>query len=1208
MRSKLPPKSVVLPAYTVVAAALAAASVKWQIDPFLYLMGVPILLAAVMYPRVVSLAMQLICCIILFVAIRVGSKNPTASERTALYSVVALLAMAEALSRMKAARDRTERALRESEHRLRTIVEADPESIQLLARDGAVLDMNPAGLAMFEADGVAALRNQSVFPLVSEKHREMFRTLVEETFLGKSGALELEITGLKGAKRWILTRTAPFRDERGDTTSCVAVASDVTERKRAEARLLAFSQLARRLGIATTPQEAARIIVDVAQDLFHWDACFLHLYTPESKTITPLLTIDLIDGRRTELPEQQVGKQATPMLLRVVQQGPELVLREGSELGATDLVPLGDRSRRSASLMFVPIYNGSKAIGVLSIQSYSVRAFDQEDLQTLQALANHCAGALARIQETAERQRAEEDLRLSETRFRTVVENLGEGLLITDLEDQVLYANSRMMELCGYTLAELTGRRACELFAASENWPAWRERNARRAQGLSETYEMMLKRKDGQFFLAEVNATPFRNPAGEIIGITVALTDITERKQAETRMAALSKLGQRLSASNSPEEAARIIAGLAKELLGWDACTLVLYSAEQHLIQPVVSIDSINGQLVDAAPAPAGRPPSPMFQRVIEQGAQLILRDAQSGAPVELTPFGNTERRSEALMFVPIRDGRKVIGILSVQSYTVHEYDQGDLDLLQALADHCGGALERLRATHELRRSDERFAKAFHSSPIAIGIISLKENRLLDVNESLPRLLGHTREEMLGRTVVELGIWVHPEERDRLWQLVRTQRLVRDLECELRTKEGKFRNVLASGEMIELGGDPCLLLILQDVTERLDLEAQLRHSQKMEAVGQLSAGVAHDFNNIMTVIQGHTGLLLRNSTLDAAGLESLGQISTSAERAAALTCQLLAFSRKQIMQVRLFDLNEIVGNAAQMLHRLLGENIALKLECGARLPLVEGDVGMIEQIIVNLALNARDAMQEQGRLTISTRAVEIDSSAAQRNTEARPGHFITLRVVDTGCGMSPETLERIFEPFFTTKEVGKGTGLGLSTVYGIVKQHQGWIEVESQVGRGTTFQIFLPYVPRSVQAPAAAPTPAEASKIVGGTETILVVEDEPALRKLVRRILTLYGYRVLEAANGKEALGVWRQHASEVQLLLTDMVMPEGPAGLELAESMKSEQPKLKVIYTSGYSMDLQGRHQELREGVNFLPKPYHPPTLARVVRNCLDT
>ena len=389
----------------------------------------------------------------------------------------------------------------------------------------------------------------------------------------------------------------------------------------------------------------------------------------------------------------------------------------------------------------------------------------------------------------------------------------------------------------------------------------------------------------------------------------------------------------------------------------------------------------------------------------------------------------------------------------------------------------------------------------------------------------------------------------------------------------------------------------------EEVTESLQLKLQLRQVHKMESVGQLAAGLAHDFNNVLTIIQGHAGLMLSDSGLDSLLGESAKQILLAAERASNMTRQLLLFSRKQTMQPQLLDLNDLISNISKMLRSLLGEPVSLRRNTVPDLPSIYADPGMIEQVLVNLAVNARDAMPKGGTLTLSTFVADLDDDHVRAKPEARKGCFVGLAVSDSGYGMDASTLPRIFEPFFTTKEVGKGTGLGLSTVYAIVRQHQGWIEVESQVGQGTTFTIYLPPSSKA-HAERGANLPERAA---GGDETILLVEDDLALRELVRDVLRKRGYTVLEAASGVQALRLWRTERDRIDLLLTDMMLPEGISGGELAQNVLAEKPAVKVIYSSGYSLDSLGSDSILLEESNYLQKPYDPDTLARAVRSRLD-
>jgi signal transduction histidine kinase/ActR/RegA family two-component response regulator len=387
--------------------------------------------------------------------------------------------------------------------------------------------------------------------------------------------------------------------------------------------------------------------------------------------------------------------------------------------------------------------------------------------------------------------------------------------------------------------------------------------------------------------------------------------------------------------------------------------------------------------------------------------------------------------------------------------------------------------------------------------------------------------------------------------------------------------------------------------------DRLNLEDQLRQSQKMESIGQLASGVAHDFNNMLTIIQGHSSSLLARPTLPPELLEPVQAVYFAAERAAGLTRQLLMFSRKNVMQPKPLDLREIVGNMTKMLGRLLGETIALEFEPPAQLPLVQGDSGMIEQVIMNLAVNARDAMPKNGKLIVAVEPVLVGAVYAEMHPDARSGNFIRLRVADNGAGMDAATMSRIFEPFFTTKEVGKGTGLGLATAYGIVKQHEGWIEVNSEPGKGTTFDVFFPATDE--MASNAKVEIQSASTVGGGTETILIVEDEPILREMARNILENYGYQIMEASSGREAFDIWDQRTGKIDLLLTDMVMPEGVSGVELAEKLLTEKPDLKIVFTSGYTANEVSAAMLEKTRANFLQKPYTHNELAKIVRNCLD-
>jgi PAS domain S-box-containing protein len=522
-----------------------------------------------------------------------------------------------------------------------------------------------------------------------------------------------------------------------------------------------------------------------------------------------------------------------------------------------------------------------------------------------------------------------------------------------------------------------------------------------------------------------------------------------------------------------------------------------------------------------------------------------------------------------------------------------------------ALLLHVRDITERRAAEAALQSSETLFRSVWENS--ADGMRLTDENGVIvAINDAYCKLVGMEAQSLEGRLFT--SVYAESQNREALLKRLRERFATRTphqkREEQYTLHNGRAVALEISDSFIEVRGRPLLMLSLfRDITTQKRLEEQLRQSQKMEAIGQLAGGVAHDFNNILTVIHGHASLLAV-SDLDEAGVRSAHQITQAAERAASLTRQLLTFSRRQLIQPKRLDMNKIVGNMTDMLGRILGEDVALQLNYSTAPATVEADAGMMEQVLLNLSVNARDAMPRGGQLSVRISIVEVNKDHVQRHPEARPGRFVCVSNTDTGTGIPPENLSRIFEPFFTTKEVGKGTGLGLATVYGIVKQHQGWVEVESTVGKGTSFRIFIPYVGEP-QIPAEKPT----TQIIvrGGTETILLVEDEKPVRELVARVLEKHGYCVLQASAGAEAIEVWRAHKDKILLLLTDLIMPGNMNGRELAETLLAERPELKVIFTSGYSADIVGKDFKIESDLNFLQKPYHPQALALVVRRCLD-
>ncbi len=511
---------------------------------------------------------------------------------------------------------------------------------------------------------------------------------------------------------------------------------------------------------------------------------------------------------------------------------------------------------------------------------------------------------------------------------------------------------------------------------------------------------------------------------------------------------------------------------------------------------------------------------------------------------------------------------------------------------------------ERKRVEEALNQSYAYYLSLFDNFPIPIWRSGI--NAKCDYfNRAWLDFTGRTMEQELGDGWAE---GVHPEDLERCVKTYRDAFVARrpfEMEYRLRRHDGRYGMIIDVGRPISNldGSFAGYLGCCYDITDRKRLEEQFRQSQKMEAVGQLAGGIAHDFNNLLTVITGYCQILLTAADQGDPRREELEQIKEAGDRAASLTRQLLAFSRKQILEPKVLDLNAVVTNLDKMLQRLIGEDIALRTALSPALGCVKADPGQIEQVIMNLAVNARDAMPQGGRLTIETAYADLDESYAKERFAVQPGPYVMLAVSDTGSGMDTETQAHIFEPFFTTKGQGKGTGLGLSTVYGIVKQSGGYIWVYSEPGRGTTFKIYLPRV--DAQAEALEPrSPLQES--LQGTETILLVEDEERVRRLARTILAGHGYSVLEAPNGAEALRISEQRGGAIHLLVTDVVMP-GMSGGELASQLIAKHLHMKVLFVSGYTDDAIVRHGVLQAGIPFIQKPFTPSTLARKVREVLD-
>jgi len=529
---------------------------------------------------------------------------------------------------------------------------------------------------------------------------------------------------------------------------------------------------------------------------------------------------------------------------------------------------------------------------------------------------------------------------------------------------------------------------------------------------------------------------------------------------------------------------------------------------------------------------------------------------------------------------------------------------------------------ERKAADEALRRSEEKYRRFVeqssegiyrteHNPPVPVDLpieqqinVALQSGYVAECNDAMAQMYGLQRAgDLLGKRLSDFLIVDDPVTREFMLEFIRSGYRINDHESHERDAMGRvkiFRNTMLG--IVEKG---CLTRtwgIQRDVTARLHLEEQLRNSQQLEAIGRLAGGVAHDFNNILSIIMGHGELLLARAEVDEETRNGMEQIRRAAERAALLTQQLLAFSRKQVLQPKVLDLNAVVTSLQKMLMRVIGEDIEVIAKLNPELAPVKADPGQVEQVLMNLAVNARDAMPHGGKLVMETSNIEIDT-AQGADLELAPGYYVMLRVTDTGHGMDAGTLSHIFEPFFTTKEMGKGTGLGLSMVYGIVKQSGGGIRVRSDAGTGSEFCIYLP---AAKDAPAQAPERVRTEGIRGGKETILIAEDEPDLRELTCLFLESYGYRVLASANADQALAMAADFSGTIDLLLTDVIMP-GMSGRQLADQIQSKRPTTRVLYMTGYTDDMVVQHRVLEPGVQLLAKPFSKQDLALKVRAALD-
>ncbi|MBA2620423.1 MAG: PAS domain S-box protein [Acidobacteria bacterium] len=770
-------------------------------------------------------------------------------------------------------------------------------------------------------------------------------------------------------------------------------------------------------------------------------------------------------------------------------------------------------------------------------------------------------GVQAVVRDITERKKAEESIRFQAHLLDTVEQ----AVIATDKEGIVVYWNRFAEKLYGWTIAEAVGRSVIELTPAEMSSGEAAKIMTQLGEGKSWAGEFTVRNKTGATFPAHVGNSPVSDANGELIGIVGVSVDITERKRAE---AALKQSEQDYrTVFEQAHDAILIFAPEGEIVLDVNkrACEIYGFSRSEFVGMSIERISKFpaNGKA--------------RFKETMDTGDYLNF---------------------ETIQFR--KDGSEMS--LEVNASTINYQGQ------QAIITINRDITERKRVEAALRKAEANYRNLVESSP---GIVYLNESTAPYSNIYVSPnviILGYSPEEWYAKP----GMWasvLHYEDRERVvseFEYAVKHNLESELEYRVVARDGTIYWWLDRGGFVvdDRGGRLGWQGIILDITKTKALEEQLHQSQKLESVGRMAGGIAHDFNNMLTAINGYSDLTLRRLKPEDPLRGNIEEIKKAGERSAQLTQQLLAFSRRQVLKPKILNLNEVILETSKLLERLIGEDIQLSIVPFSGLRLVEADPGQLTQVIINLAINARDAMPLGGNLAIETSNVYLDEEFAAAHVPTQAGSYVLLSVSDSGVGMSVEVERHIFEPFYTTKEIGKGTGLGLATVYGIVKQSEGYIWVESEEGAGTTFKIYLPRVDEDAEA---SPAQVKTHEIIErGTETILLVEDEEIVRNMSRRMLEACGYRVIEAANGLEALALCEAENQKIDLLLTDVVMPK-MGGRELAEKLAQKYPQIRLLYTSGYTDDAVIRQGVMTEDMNFIQKPFDFDELAKKIRGLLD-
>jgi len=805
-------------------------------------------------------------------------------------------------------------------------------------------------------------------------------------------------------------------------------------------------------------------------------------------------------------------------------------------------------------------------------------------------------GSFGMYEDITERLHAEEAQRSIEEKYRRIFENAVEGFFESTPAGHFVTVNPAMARIAGYSSPEEMIREVRDIGQQLYVEPETRKDVKRKLEedGILEGYECHMLRKDGSKIWISMNVRALRDASGKILTHYGTAVDITERKRSDLERQVTTEITHAISATDNLDDLLRLIHRALSKVIAADNCFVALVDASGMISFPFF-VDRHDSQ------------PQP---KKMERGcAAYVFR---TGQPMlvsaeryrQLIESGEVELRgtpARSWLGVPLRTPAEKIGVLTVRDYD-HDnaYTQRDIEFLMSIGGHIALAIERKRAEETLRENEARLRVLIEQLPAVLWTVDKDLRFTSMVGAGLARL-GLKQNQLVGMSLLE-----YFETSDRIFIPIAAHHRAIAGEPSTFHVEWKGGSYTCHVEVLRdaagaVQGAICTAL---DITDRKQLEEQFRQAQKMEAVGRLAGGIAHDFNNLLMVIQGYADLLAERLPVGNSLRRNAEQIQSAAQRASGLTRQLLAFSRKQIMAPTVLNVQTIVADMEKILRRLIGEDVDLGTSSSPDLWLVKADRSQIEQVVMNLALNARDAMPNGGRLTIEAANVEFDNSRSHPPAVLAPGKYVMLAVTDNGCGMDEKTQAHIFEPFFTTKEQGKGTGLGLATVYGIVKQSGGYVWVYSEPGHGTTFKIYLPKIEEEGAADACD-TRVGSTAVPRGSEVVLLVEDEKGVRELAREYLEMTGYTVLEAENGHLALELASMHVGPIHVLMTDVVMP-GISGRELADRVTRIRPEIKVLFMSGYTDQAVVRHGILETDAILLQKPFTLATLASKLREIL--